>query len=107
MPCVVFVQPDGSKQAVQANDGESVMHTAIANLVPGIVAECGGGMSCATCHVFVDSQWWPSVGDPSQGEAEMLEVTSEEPTRCSRLSCQVILDESLDGIVVHIPASQV
>ncbi|MFI6367645.1 2Fe-2S iron-sulfur cluster-binding protein [Nocardia sp. NPDC050630] len=103
---VVFVQPDGSKQEVEAVDGQSVMQVARANLVPGIVAECGGELSCATCHVFVDEQWAGLLPDQSDDEADMLEVAAEEPTECSRLSCQVHFDASLDGIVVTIPKTQ-
>lgn len=103
---VVFVQPDGTKQEAEAVDGQSVMQVARANLVPGIVAECGGELSCATCHVFVDEHWTAQLPARSEEEVDMLEVTSEEPTECSRLSCQVRFDAALDGMVITIPASQ-
>lgn len=103
---MVFVQPDGSKREVEAVDGQSVMQVARANLVPGIVAECGGELSCATCHVFVDEQWAGLLPSPSDEELDMLEVAAAEPTECSRLSCQVRFDASLDGIVVTIPDVQ-
>ncbi|MGV0806578.1 2Fe-2S iron-sulfur cluster-binding protein [Mycolicibacterium setense] len=103
---VVFVQPDGSKQEVEAVDGQSVMQVARANLVPGIVAECGGELSCATCHVFVDESWASLLPSPTDDEAEMLEVAAEEPTEFSRLCCQLRFDASLDGIVVNLPESQ-
>ncbi|MEU6200877.1 2Fe-2S iron-sulfur cluster-binding protein [Streptomyces sp. NPDC047061] len=106
MPRVVFVRPDGTKQETEAADGATVMQAATANLVPGIVAECGGELSCATCHVFVDEQWLGALPAPSDDEEEMLEATSEEPTDASRLCCQITLDASLDGIVVHIPKTQ-
>jgi 2Fe-2S ferredoxin len=103
---VIFIQPDGSKQEVEAVDGQSVMQAARANLVPGIVGECGGELSCATCHVFVDEQWAKLLPGPSDDELDMLEVAAEEPTEYSRLSCQVRFDAPLDGIVVNIPESQ-
>ncbi|MFI6367640.1 2Fe-2S iron-sulfur cluster-binding protein [Nocardia sp. NPDC050630] len=103
---VVFVQPDGSKQEVEAVDGQSVMQVARANLVPGIVAECGGELSCATCHVFVDETWAGLLPERSDDEVDMLEVAAEEPTECSRLSCQVKFDVALDGMVVTIPKTQ-
>ncbi|SFN07103.1 ferredoxin, 2Fe-2S [Streptomyces sp. cf124] len=106
MPRVVFVRPDGTKQEAHASDGASVMQAATAHLVPGIVAECGGELSCATCHVFVDEQWLRALPVRSEDEEEMLEATSEEPTDASRLCCQITLDASLDGIVVHIPKTQ-
>jgi 2Fe-2S ferredoxin len=82
------------------------MQTATANLIPGIVGECGGELSCATCHVYVDQQWLGALAAPSPDEQDMLEATSEEPTDASRLCCQITLDDSLDGIVVQIPKTQ-
>ncbi|OUS88570.1 2Fe-2S iron-sulfur cluster-binding protein [Rhodococcus sp. NCIMB 12038] len=103
---VVFVQADGSKREVEAVDGQSVMQVARANLVPGIVAECGGELSCATCHVYVDEQWVGFLPARSADEVDMLEVAAEEPTECSRLSCQVQFEAVLDGMVVTIPNTQ-
>lgn len=106
MPRIVFIKPDGERREVEAADGESVMHTALNNLIDGIVGECGGDLSCATCHVFVDPEWFPALGEPSTDEEDMLEATSEPPTKFSRLSCQIKCDEKLDGLVVHLPATQ-
>lgn len=103
---VVFVHPDGTKQEAEAVEGQSLMQVARASLVPGIVAECGGELSCATCHVFVDEQWAAQLPARTEDEVDMLEVTSEEPTECSRLSCQVRFEGSLEGMVVAIPATQ-
>ncbi|RYF47281.1 MAG: 2Fe-2S iron-sulfur cluster binding domain-containing protein [Comamonadaceae bacterium] len=99
---VVFVQPDGSKQEVEAVDGQSVMQVARANLVPGIVAECGGELSCATCHVIVDEQWAGRLPGRSADEEDMLEVAAEEPAECSRLSCQVRFESALSNLVPGI-----
>jgi len=106
MTRVVFVRPDGTKHEATGADGTSVMQVATANLVPGIVAECGGELSCATCHVYVDEQWLGALAARSEEEEDMLDATSEEPTDASRLSCQIKLRPELDGLVVHLPTSQ-
>lgn len=103
---VVFIRPDGTKQEAEAVSGQTLMQVARASLVPGIVAECGGELSCATCHVFVDEAWAGLLPDRSEDEVDMLEVTAEEPTDCSRLSCQVHFEDALDGMVVAIPRVQ-
>jgi 2Fe-2S ferredoxin len=106
MPRVVFIRPDGTKQEIDAPAGASLMQTATANLIPGIIGECGGELSCATCHVYVDQQWLGALAALSPDEQDMLEATSEEPTGASRLCCQITLDDSLDGLVVQIPKTQ-
>jgi 2Fe-2S ferredoxin len=106
MPRVIFVQPSGTETVIDAPSGTSVMRAAVSNAVPGVIGECGGDMVCATCHVYVDEAWFGTVGPPSDDEADMLEVTSEEPTACSRLSCQIRVTEALDGLTVTVPASQ-
>lgn len=106
MARVIFVQPDGTRQEIDAARGDSIMSTATANLVPGIIGDCGGGLSCATCHVFVDEAWIDVVGHREGDEDEMLETTSEESNDTSRLCCQIVVDTPLDGIVVHVPETQ-
>jgi 2Fe-2S ferredoxin len=106
MARVIFVQADDSVQEVDAPRGDSVMSVALANLVPGIIGDCGGGLTCATCHVFVEDAWVDKVGQRSGDEEEMLEMTSEPATENSRLCCQIVVDTSLDGLVVHVPATQ-
>jgi 2Fe-2S ferredoxin len=106
VPRIVFVKPDGERREVEAAAGESVMQAALNNLVDGIVGECGGDLSCATCHVFVDPEWHDALPEASDDEEDMLEATSEEPTKFSRLSCQIKCDDKLDGLVVHLPATQ-
>ena len=105
MPKIVFVQPDGSEQTINAADGQSIMEAATANLVPGIVADCGGGCSCATCHVYVDPEWAAKLTPADDIEQAMLEGAID-PNECSRLSCQLRMSDALDGIVVHVPAAQ-
>jgi ferredoxin, 2Fe-2S len=106
VPRIIFVQTDGRRDEVTADVGESVMHAAVNNLINGIVGECGGDLSCATCHVFVDPEWSGALPAPTSDEEDMLEATSEEPTKFSRLSCQLKCGEALDGLVVHVPATQ-
>jgi len=103
---VVFIRADGVKTDSTAENGQSLMQVARANLVPGIVAECGGELSCATCHVFVGEQWLELLPAKSVEEQDMLEVAAAEPTECSRLACQIHFSTDLDGIVVTVPALQ-
>ncbi len=82
------------------------MEAAIAHNVPGIVAECGGACSCATCHVYVEDEWTERVGGPSEMEEDMLDFAFDvRPT--SRLSCQIRLTDEMDGLVLHVPEEQV
>jgi 2Fe-2S ferredoxin len=106
VPRIVFIKPDGQRREVVAAVGESVMQAALNNLVDGIVGECGGDLSCATCHVFVAPEWYDGLPEVSDDEEDMLEATSEEPTKFSRLSCQIKCHDGLDGLVVHVPATQ-
>ncbi|NEM08900.1 2Fe-2S iron-sulfur cluster-binding protein [Geodermatophilus normandii] len=106
MPTIGYVQPDGSRREVQAPAGTSVMKNAVLNDVPGIVAECGGSLMCATCHVYVDPADAERLPALSDDEDEMLEVAAAERRETSRLSCQLTVDESLDGLTVHVPEAQ-
>ena len=105
MPKITFIEHDGNTRAVEAEAGSTVMETAIRAGVPGIVAECGGACSCATCHVHVDEAWSGKVGPPSAMEEDMLDFAFDvKPT--SRLSCQIKVSDELDGLVVRTPAQQ-
>jgi 2Fe-2S ferredoxin len=106
MPTFVFILADGREQSVPAAVGASVMQTAMAAGVPGIVAECGGSAMCATCHVYVDPAWVDKLAAPLPNELEMLECTASERLPHSRLSCQIKASEALDGMVVRIPERQ-
>jgi 2Fe-2S ferredoxin len=103
---VTYVQTDGRHIDIDAVEGDSVMTTATANLVTGIVGDCGGGMSCATCHVFVEDAWLDIIGRRNGDEDAMLETTAVESSERSRLSCQIQLDGSRDGLVVYVPERQ-
>jgi 2Fe-2S ferredoxin len=102
---ITFVQPDGSQQVVDATPGMTVMEAAKLALVPGIEAECGGACACATCHVYVDSEWRDKTGEPSQMEEDMLDFAFDVREE-SRLSCQIKVTEELEGLVVYVPEKQ-
>jgi 2Fe-2S ferredoxin len=105
MAKITYIEANGVTHAVEAANGSTVMENAIRNDVPGIVAECGGACSCATCHVYVDEQWADEVGPPSAMEEDMLDFAFDvRPT--SRLSCQIKVRDELDGLVVHVPSRQ-
>ena len=105
MPKVIFIDYQGSQQSVDAQVDQSLMEAAVDNDVAGIDADCGGACACATCHVYIDQDWVAKVGQPEDIEAEMLSV-AEEVQENSRLSCQVMLTEEMDGIIVTTPESQ-
>jgi 2Fe-2S ferredoxin len=105
MPKITYIEHDGTERTVDAEVGSTVMESAIRNSVPGIVAECGGACSCATCHVHVDEAWSEKVGPPSPMEEDMLDFAFDvKPT--SRLSCQIKVTDELDGLVVRTPQQQ-
>jgi 2Fe-2S ferredoxin len=105
MPKVTFIEHNGREHSVEAEVGETLMEAAIKHGVPGIVAECGGACSCATCHVYVDEKWRESAGEPSEMEEDMLDFAFDVRAN-SRLSCQVRVSPALEGLVVRIPEHQ-
>ena len=105
MPKITFIEHDGTMHTVEAELGSTVMETALKNDIGGIVAECGGGCTCATCLVHVDEKWFAVVGPPSEEENQMLD-TAFEVTETSRLSCQIKVTEALDGLIVRTPSYQ-
>ena len=106
MPRVTYIQPDGRARVVDASPGTTVMEAAVDNDVQGIVAECGGACSCATCHVHVDPAWAAKLPPPDAQEDGMLGcVLDRTPT--SRLSCQIVLKPELDGLVVEVAKEQI
>ena len=102
---VTFIEPDGTEKAVNAHVGRTLMSAALDNGVRGILAECGGACTCATCHVYIVSRWAEAVGQATPMEQDMLTVALD-PQPDSRLSCQVEITENLDGLVVRLPKSQ-
>lgn len=105
MTKLIFENHTGQRVTVDARPGSTVMETAIANNVAGIDAECGGACACATCHVYVDPEWWTVVGPPGGTERDMLEFANEVREN-SRLSCQIKVQEALDGLIVRTPEVQ-
>lgn len=106
MPTVHFTDSEGTTRDIDANPGDSVMETAVRNGVPGIVAECGGSLSCATCHVFVAEDQFDDLDEMSEMEDEMLYGTTEDREDNSRLSCQIKITEDTD-LRVTTPETQV
>lgn len=106
MPVVRFTDSEGTVREVEANSGDSVMETAVRNGVPGIVAECGGSLSCATCHVFVEESQLENLEPMKEMEDEMLYGTTVDREENSRLSCQLKLDEG-QTLNVTTPETQV
>ncbi|WP_319532157.1 2Fe-2S iron-sulfur cluster-binding protein [uncultured Cohaesibacter sp.] len=105
MAKITYVAFDGAKYEIEAQPGMSVMEAAVKNGVPGIEAECGGACSCATCHVYVDEAWAEKTGEPQAMEEDMLDF-AQDANETSRLSCQIIVRDDLDGLVVKIPEFQ-
>ena len=107
MAAVTYVAYDGTPRTIDVPLGENVMRGALYNNVDGITGECGGGLSCATCHCYVDDAWAAQVGTPtSQDERDLLEGVASQRKATSRLSCQITVTEALDGLVVHLPEAQ-
>ena len=105
MPKITYIEHDGTTHTVEAEIGATVMETALKHSVTGIVAECGGSCTCATCLVHVDEAWADKVGSRSEEEEDQLDFAFDvQPT--SRLSCQIKVTEALDGLVVRTPAYQ-
>ena len=106
MAKVTYIEFNGKEHVVDVDPGYSVMQGAINNNVRGVIAECGGACSCATCHVYVDDAWSEKLEQKTEEEVAMLDaVVDLRPN--SRLSCQIKVTESLDGLVVHLPEKQV
>jgi len=105
MPKITFIEHDGAKHTVEAEIGSTVMETALRNQIGGIVAECGGACTCATCLVHVDEAWSAKVGPPSAEEEDMLDFGFDVRPN-SRLSCQIKVSDELDGLVVSTPERQ-
>ncbi|BFM15761.1 2Fe-2S iron-sulfur cluster-binding protein [Maricurvus nonylphenolicus] len=105
MPVVKFVNAEGVENAVEATVGESLMQAAMDNMVEGIAADCGGGCSCATCHIYVAPEWATKLEAPNEIEEMMLENVMDQKDS-SRLSCQIEISDDHDGLVVHLPESQ-
>lgn len=101
MPKIIYVTKDGTRQEVEVENGYSIMEGAINNDIDGIVAECGGACACATCHGYIDAAWMDKVPPMDDMEDSMLDAAYERKDN-SRLTCQIEVNDSLDGMVVHV-----
>ncbi|MDJ0339665.1 2Fe-2S iron-sulfur cluster-binding protein [Cryobacterium sp. PH31-O1] len=106
MPKIILHAPNGALFTVDAQIGASVMETAVKHGVPGIVAECGGALSCATCHVYISDAFIGLTGRADDFEDEMLDDTAADRKPNSRLSCQIRMTAALDGLEAHIAPEQ-
>ena len=106
MPKVTYVAHTGDERMVDAPVGESVMAAAVKNGVAGIIGECGGNASCATCHVYVRDEFLPLVGEPNEDEDDLLDLGVGDRRPNSRLSCQISVTPELDGLTVDLPEEQ-
>ena len=105
MTKIVYIEHDGKSHSIDVQNGLTVMEGAVQNNVPGIDADCGGSMACATCHVYVKEEWFDKLPKKENGEEDMLDMAFEPKTN-SRLSCQLIVSDELDGLIVNIPSRQ-
>ncbi len=103
---ITYIEHSGKNHTIDVQNGLSVMEGAIQNNIPGIDADCGGSMACATCHVYVKEDWFNKLPKKEDGEEDMLDMAFE-PKKNSRLSCQIIVSDELDGLVVNLPTKQV
>ena len=105
MPKITYIDSNGNSKTIDVANGLSVMEGAIQNNIPGIDADCGGGMACATCHVYVKEEWLNKLPTKEDGEEDMLDMAFE-PKKNSRLSCQLVVSDELEGLTVDIPSKQ-
>ena len=106
MAKITYIEHSGKKHTIDVANGLSIMEGAVQNNIPGIDADCGGAMACATCHVYVKEEWFNNLPQKEQGEEDMLDMAFE-PKKNSRLSCQILVSKELDGIVVDLPKKQI
>ena len=105
MAKITYIEHNGTNHTVDVQNGLTVMEGAVQNDIPGIDADCGGSMACATCHVYVKEDWFNRLPKKEDGEEDMLDMAFE-PKPNSRLSCQIIVSDDLDGLVVDMPEKQ-
>jgi 2Fe-2S ferredoxin len=105
MTKINFITHENQKYTVDVQNGLTVMEGAVQNDIPGIDADCGGGMACATCHVYVNDEWLDKLPTKEDGEEDMLDMAFE-PKKNSRLSCQITISDDLEGLTVNIPSKQ-
>ena len=105
MPKITYVDIQGGSKTIDVDNGLTVMEGAIQNDIPGIDADCGGSMACATCHVYVEEKWLDKIPKAEEAEVDMIDMAFE-PKKNSRLSCQLIVSDELNGLTVTTPEKQ-
>ena len=105
MPKIKYIDHEGNSKTIEVENGLSVMEGAIQNNIPGIDADCGGSMACATCHVYVEEKWVNKLPKAEDAEVDMIDMAFE-PKKNSRLSCQLIVSDELNGLTVTTPSKQ-
>jgi len=105
MPKITYIEHSGKSHTQEVSNGMSVMEGAVQNNIPGIDADCGGSCACATCHVYVDEKWFDKLPKKEIAEEDMLDMAFE-PKKFSRLTCQIVVTDELDGLVVKMPSKQ-
>ena len=105
MTKIVYIEHSGKSHSINVQNGLTVMEGAIQNNIPGIDADCGGSMACATCHVYVKEEWFDKLPKKEDGEEDMLDMALE-PNKFSRLSCQLTVTDEFDGLIVQLPSKQ-
>ena len=105
MTKITYIQHNKKSHSIDVANGLSVMEGAIQNNIPGIDADCGGSMACATCHVYVEDKWFDKIPKAEDAENDMIDMAFE-PKKNSRLSCQIIVSDELDGLEVTTPEKQ-
>ena len=105
MPKITYIEHNGKSHTIDVPKGLSVMEGAIQKNIPGIDADCGGSMACATCHVYVKEEWFDKLPKKEDGEEDMIDL-AYEPNKFSRLSCQLVVSDELEGLVVNLPEKQ-
>ena len=105
MAKITYIEHSGKSHTIQVQNGLTVMEGAVQNNIPGIDADCGGSMACATCHVYVKEEWFNKLPKKEDGEEDMLDM-AHEPNKFSRLSCQLTVSDELEGLVVNLPEKQ-
>jgi ferredoxin, 2Fe-2S len=106
MPRVIYIHPNGERNEVEVANGQNLMMAATGHDIEGIVGDCGGVMSCATCHVVVDEAFIALLPPVDETQNQMLDYTAAPREACSRLSCQIVMSDALDGIAVRIADPQ-
>ena len=105
MPKITYIEQNSNSTTIEVDNGLSVMEGAVQNNISGIDADCGGGMACATCHVYVEDSWFNKLPKAEDDEQDMIDM-AYKPNKNSRLSCQIVVSDEIDGLTVTTPEKQ-